>query len=188
MTVVPGSVNSRRASWLPMVPDGTNSAASFPTRSAKASWRALIVGSSPYTSSPTSASAMALRISGVGRVTVSERRSTKPELTGSRLSALPLGSGGGVALGQHVARPVRSLPVRHRRGLCDPGHEPGAGDELVLVDVARAVGVHVPRPDAHDELRLGPLLLQRIVEVDRGRAVEAHARRALEVDEQHSDL
>src|SRR3954470_13599070 len=34
------------------------------------------MGSSPYTSSPTSASAMARRISGVGLVTVSERRST----------------------------------------------------------------------------------------------------------------
>ena len=35
----------------------------------------LTVGSSPKTSSPTSASAMARRMAGVGRVTVSERRS-----------------------------------------------------------------------------------------------------------------
>src|SRR5438067_1893297 len=61
-----------------MVPDGTYRAASMPTRSANASCSALTVGSSPYTSSPTSASAIARRISGVGRVTVSERRSTRP--------------------------------------------------------------------------------------------------------------
>src|SRR5947199_5345052 len=59
-----------------MVPVGTNSAASFPRISAARSSRRFTVGSSPYTSSPTSASAMARRISGVGLVTVSERRST----------------------------------------------------------------------------------------------------------------
>jgi flavin-binding protein dodecin len=36
----------------------------------------MIVGSSPKTSSPTAASAIARRISGVGSVSVSERRST----------------------------------------------------------------------------------------------------------------
>src|SRR2546429_6097115 len=63
---------------FPMHPVGTNSAASFPKISAArfSSW--LTVGSSPYTSSPTSASAIARRISGVGRVTVSLRRSTTP--------------------------------------------------------------------------------------------------------------
>src|SRR3954451_25269098 len=75
-TAVPAAASSRRASWFPIVPDGTYSAAGLPTRSAKASCKALTVGSSPYTSSPTSASAIALRISAVGRVTVSERRST----------------------------------------------------------------------------------------------------------------
>ena len=44
--------------------------------SAQRSSSRFTVGSSPYQSSPTSASAMARRISGVGRVTVSERRST----------------------------------------------------------------------------------------------------------------
>ena len=43
----PGGASSRRASWLPIVPDGTKSAASLPTRSANASCRALTVGSSP---------------------------------------------------------------------------------------------------------------------------------------------
>src|SRR6185437_13511997 len=58
-----------------MVPLGTKIAASREkTRAAEAS-RRLTVGSSPYTSSPTSASAIARRIAGVGRVTVSLRRS-----------------------------------------------------------------------------------------------------------------
>ena len=50
-----------------------------PCRSARrhAPARAMTVGSSPKTSSPTSASAMARRIAGVGLVTVSERRSMK---------------------------------------------------------------------------------------------------------------
>ena len=39
--------------------------------------RRFTVGSSPYTSSPTSAAAIAIRISGVGRVTVSDRKSIK---------------------------------------------------------------------------------------------------------------
>jgi hypothetical protein len=37
--------------------------------------RRLVLGSSPYWSSPTGASAMAARMASVGRVTVSERRS-----------------------------------------------------------------------------------------------------------------
>src|SRR5712691_9074877 len=58
-----------------MVPEGTNSAASFPSNCAAISWRRLTQGSSPKTSSPTSASAMARRIPGEGLVTVSLRRS-----------------------------------------------------------------------------------------------------------------
>ncbi len=58
-----------------MVPLGTNRAASLPAMSAASCWRRLTVGSSLYTSSPTSAVAMAARISAVGRVTVSLRMS-----------------------------------------------------------------------------------------------------------------
>ena len=50
---------------------------------------AITVGSSPQTSSPTSASAIARRISGVGRVTVSERRSTGRIARQSILPAVP---------------------------------------------------------------------------------------------------
>src|SRR5437868_13425845 len=50
-------------------------AASFSKISAARSCKRLTVGSSPYTSSPTSAAAIARRISGVGFVTVSDLRS-----------------------------------------------------------------------------------------------------------------
>ena len=58
-----------------MVPEGTKRAACLPRRWAMFASSALTVGSSPMTSSPTSALAMAWRISGVGFVTVSLRRS-----------------------------------------------------------------------------------------------------------------
>src|SRR5680860_1358159 len=58
-----------------MTPEATKSAASFPRSAATRSWRRLMVGSSTYTSSPTSASAMARRMPAEGRVTVSLRRS-----------------------------------------------------------------------------------------------------------------
>ena len=73
----PGCVSSRSAIWFPMVPVGTNSPASRPKISAARRSSRFTVGSSPYTSSPTSAAAIAIRISGVGRVTVSDRRSIK---------------------------------------------------------------------------------------------------------------
>ena len=60
---------------LPIVPLDTNSPASLPSSSAARASSALTVGSSPNTSSPTSAEAIARRISSVGWVTVSERRS-----------------------------------------------------------------------------------------------------------------
>src|SRR5215475_15038508 len=58
-----------------MVPEGTYSAASFPSNWAVTSCKRLTQGSSPKTSSPTSASAMARRMPGEGLVTVSLRRS-----------------------------------------------------------------------------------------------------------------
>src|SRR4051794_20776186 len=64
------------ATRLPWVPLLTNSAASLPSSPAILSCSALTLGSSPKTSSPTSAAAIAARIAVVGRVTVSLRRST----------------------------------------------------------------------------------------------------------------
>ena len=75
-TSSPGRVKSFSAIWFAIVPLGTNSAASLPSSPAIRCCSRLTVGSSPYWSSPTGASAMARRISGDGRVTVSERRST----------------------------------------------------------------------------------------------------------------
>src|SRR5918993_1027300 len=74
-TSVPGGTARRRQIWLPMVPEGTYRAASWPRRSATAPSSRWMVGSSPQTSSPTSAVAMARRMAGVGLVKVSERRS-----------------------------------------------------------------------------------------------------------------
>src|SRR2546423_15088274 len=77
-TSVAAGAFSRRQIWLPMVPLGTYTAASRSNSAATSASRALTDGSSPYTSSPTSASAIARRMPAVGRVSVSERRSTAP--------------------------------------------------------------------------------------------------------------
>ena len=76
ITSVPGSPAIARPVWFAMIPLGKSTAASFPSRAATRSSSAFTVGSSPSASSPTSAVAIAARISGVGRVTVSLRRST----------------------------------------------------------------------------------------------------------------
>src|SRR5438067_7185427 len=62
--------------WFDIVPDGTYSEASLPRTAATRSCRRLTLGSSPKTSSPTSAAAMAARMPALGRVTVSLRKST----------------------------------------------------------------------------------------------------------------
>src|SRR4249919_2665926 len=74
---------SRSAIWFAIVPVGTYNAASLPVSSAARSWRRWTVGSSPNQSSPTSASAIALRIEADGLVTVSERRSTRKSFMGT---------------------------------------------------------------------------------------------------------
>ncbi len=65
----------RIAIWLPWQPLGTKSDASLPRRRAASASSVRTVGSSPNTSSPTTASAIALLMAGVGRVTVSLRKS-----------------------------------------------------------------------------------------------------------------
>ena len=67
----------RSAIWFAIVPVGKNRAAALPVTSAASSCSRFTVGSSPYQASPTSASAMALRMASDGVVTVSERRSTR---------------------------------------------------------------------------------------------------------------
>src|SRR5574342_925678 len=76
MTSWPARVWASTETRLPWVPDETKSAASLPVRRAATSSSRRTVGSSSHTSSPTSARAIASRIAWVGRVSVSERRST----------------------------------------------------------------------------------------------------------------
>src|SRR5437763_10112532 len=64
-----------KATRLPIVPDGTNIAASLAVRSAARASSLLTVGSPSRESSPSGADRMASSISGVGWVTVSLRRS-----------------------------------------------------------------------------------------------------------------
>ena len=61
--------------WLPIVPLVANIAASLPSIWAARASSSFMVGSSPYTSSPTSAAAIAARMARVGWVTVSLLRS-----------------------------------------------------------------------------------------------------------------
>ena len=75
MTSSPGWVWARMAAWLAIVPLGKKQAASLPNSAATRSCRRFTVGSSPRTSSPSSAARIASHMEGVGRVTVSERRS-----------------------------------------------------------------------------------------------------------------
>ena len=78
-----------------MQPEGTKSAASRWKISEARDCRRFTVGSSPYTSSPTSAAAIAARIAGVGRVTVSLRKSTMRCLRAA--SAAPLSTLGSLS-------------------------------------------------------------------------------------------
>ena len=71
MTSSNSVVQTFMAIEFPIVPEGTNKAASLPIFSAAKDSSFWVVGSSPNTSSPTSASAMAFLIFSVGLVTVS---------------------------------------------------------------------------------------------------------------------
>ena len=70
---------------LLIVPLEVSSPASLPRTPAARSWSSLMEGSSPKTSSPTSAAAMARRISSVGWVTVSLRKSISFILASSQI-------------------------------------------------------------------------------------------------------
>src|SRR5690606_31146744 len=117
--------------WLAMVPEGVKTAASLPVSSAKRASRRATVGSSPNPSSPTSASAMARRISGVGLVTVSLRRSTA-----GGAGTAPPGNAGVGAIGGTVPSPavtVRTPPP------------PPAADPAALVELATDVALRAAR-------------------------------------------
>src|SRR5262245_27214026 len=90
MTSCPRSVWASTQTRLPWVPEVTNSPASLPSRSAAVASSRSTVGSSPHTSSPTGARAIASRISGVGMVRVSDRRSLTSCTASLPLRAQPL--------------------------------------------------------------------------------------------------
>src|SRR5947209_5021780 len=71
-----------------MVAVGRKTASSWPTSGAARASSSLTVGSSRLCSSPTAAAAIAARISGVGRVDVSERSSITPEILAGSPPAL----------------------------------------------------------------------------------------------------
>src|SRR5712692_1144431 len=98
------------------------------------------------------------------------------------------GLAGGIALGQHVAGPIGALPVRHRRRTGPPGHELRPLDQLVAMDVARAVGKDLPNRYPDDELRVWVGLDEVVVLGHGGDAVDAHAVALFEIDEQHPHL
>src|SRR5882762_9385115 len=100
-----------------MHPVGTNSAASFPKISAARVSSRFTVGSSPYTSSPTSAAAIAARISAEGRVNVSLRNSTAPATGLARFSSITTSVLVSVAT-------FLLFPVRLLRALCAPTSTP----------------------------------------------------------------
>ena len=66
----------RRASWLPIVPERTKSAASWEVSVARCSSRLLVVGSSTKTSSRRVVFWIAVSIEGVGVVTTSPAESS----------------------------------------------------------------------------------------------------------------
>src|SRR2546422_4240305 len=163
ITSWPGRVQTLTAIWLPIVPVGTNRAASFPVRAAAASSRRRTVGSSRNTSSPTSASAMARRMAAVGRVTVSDRRSISPAVdscVGAILAIL------------HEARGTREGHSEFTPSLLaimqadDPSPFPGRGRARPLR--LRSAQIPAERPLDHDRhAARGPpwLLLLRASQV-----------------------
>src|SRR6266850_6458054 len=122
-------ISAARFDW---VPEGKNSAASKPKISAARACRRLTVGSSPKTSSPSSASSIAWRIPAEGRVTVSERRSTIAATGGSLNHALRHSGPCRFVRASACARAGRPGCDREARALrhCRARHAPGGRKEL----------------------------------------------------------
>src|SRR5919206_1297100 len=145
-TSVPGRVWSLTAIWFAIEPVGVKSAASFSKISAARSCRRLTLGSSPYTSSPTSASAIARRMAGVGRVTVSLRRSIcfmkyRWQRPASAVEGDPLRVAEADVDGSRAAEDV-DQHLEARRLLQDLRHLAGEGGERPRLD-AHGVALRV---------------------------------------------
>src|SRR6185295_4970232 len=154
ITSRPGRVWRWSAIWLPIVPEGTKSAASRSRVAAASASRRATVGSSPQTSSPTSASAIARRIAASGRVTVSERRSIVVRVVAFMRfpSSKPE---------RHAHRQLRGLPALDLGGdLRDQQAQPdaGVGDRLDVVvrevrERPRAVEARAARDEPGADVR-----------------------------------
>src|SRR5262245_41093040 len=166
------------AARLLCVPDGMNSAASLPSIDAIRSCSALTVGSSPNTSSPSGAAIIASRIAGVGRVTVSLRRSMVAVIFAPRATSTPPDSPGkcGPAWERPGARPEPSVHL-HRQEVAQHRmtvlRQDRLGMELHTLEhrgvIAHAHDLAVFRRGGHLELaRAGRAL-------DRERVVADHA-------------
>ena len=183
ITSSPGRVNSFSASWFAMCPDGTKSAASLPSSPATSSCSRLTVGSSPYWSSPTGASAIAARISGDGRVTVSERRSITfvgdPNREAGRLAGAAAAGGHPLAVARRN-RPERARAAEDDRDLAavaqhEParvaGRAPAVDVDAQLLAAAGAVRTEAARVEADAPL------VEELAEPERARLI------GLEVDD-----
>src|SRR5680860_1106489 len=119
-----------------MVPEGTKIAASLPSRADTCSSRRFMVGSSPNTSSPTSARAIAFRISASGRVTVSLRRSMGVGIWDTWPSFRMVSRNGRARLNHqfsHLLRAHRLLSSHHRYAMEEVGTLRVQRDDLVPV-------------------------------------------------------
>src|SRR6058998_1452865 len=93
-------------------------------------------------------------------------------------AALPVESLSGRVAGrvrrrQHIVDPF-AFPLGHRGPAFALGYESRTLDELVLVDVARAVRKDFARPYPDDELCLGILRHQGVARLNRCLAVQSH--------------
>src|SRR5438045_1015067 len=79
----------------------------------------------------------------------------------------------GVAVRQHIARPVAPFPLRDFGGAAGVRHEARALLEPVAVDVARAVRIDARERDLHQELGLVEFPEQRVLEMQSRRALGA---------------
>src|SRR3954468_15920445 len=102
----------------------------------------------------------------------------KLEATAWRLSIFP---------GQVIAECVAAFPAGHWGGAARVRNVRRSFDDLHSMDIARAIGEDVARAHPHDRLRLGVVLPQRIVEVQRSIAVYPQPLPRLEIDEQQAD-
>src|SRR3990172_8929452 len=159
MTSCPGCVWVRTATWLPIVPEATKRPASFPNRSAARASRRWTVGASSQTSSPTSAAAIAARISGVGVVRGSERRSTMScmqRLLGGERRLLLASPAGPLAARKLLDQPAEravgflgALEAEQRLGLLEESLGGGRRAAVLLEDhvVTLDRGLPVALPD-----------------------------------------